>query len=119
MQADFLGHSTVDALSKQYYRPRVLRWCAQILDQLAKGLALLKEHTRAPHEELSLVIDGKALAVLLHSRREELLRLGVACRAVICCRVSPLQKALVTRWVCRPSLLLRTSVLLGPGSWIY
>ncbi|WIA18543.1 hypothetical protein OEZ85_009989 [Tetradesmus obliquus] len=45
---------------------------------------------------VGLVIDGAALAVALQPQHEdELLALCKECRAVICCRVSPMQKAQV------------------------
>lgn len=49
----------------------------------------------------ALVIDGSALAHALYEgqTRELLLHTATRCRAVICCRVSPLQKALVVRLV--------------------
>ncbi|PPQ72110.1 hypothetical protein CVT24_002421 [Panaeolus cyanescens] len=48
-----------------------------------------------------LVIDGPALTVALgdDQHKDLLLRLAMACEGVICCRVSPLQKALVVRLV--------------------
>ena len=50
--------------------------------------------------DLGMVIDGRSLTLAL---KEELaggfLALGTKCSAVICCRVSPLQKALVTQLV--------------------
>jgi len=48
-----------------------------------------------------LVIDGVALGNALHDpfNKELLLQLAIKCEAVICCRVSPLQKALVVRLV--------------------
>jgi phospholipid-translocating ATPase len=48
-----------------------------------------------------LVIDGRALEDALGNARHRhlLLRLGVLCQAVVCCRVSPKQKALVVRLV--------------------
>lgn len=47
-----------------------------------------------PH---GLVIDGKALAVALRpSVLRIFLEVGLRCQGVVCCRVSPLQKALVT-----------------------
>ncbi|KAJ7574583.1 hypothetical protein C8J56DRAFT_1172699 [Mycena floridula] len=48
-----------------------------------------------------LVIDGTALGYALGDARHKtlLLRLAMLCEAVICCRVSPLQKALVVRLV--------------------
>jgi len=48
-----------------------------------------------------LVIDGTALGHALGDDRHKvlLLRLGQLCEGVICCRVSPLQKALIVRLV--------------------
>jgi magnesium-transporting ATPase (P-type) len=40
-----------------------------------------------------LVIDGAALAIALDKYRDTLLDVACACRSVICCRVSPSQKA--------------------------
>lgn len=49
----------------------------------------------------AMVIDGKALQIALRSdMREQFLRLAVNCAAVICCRVSPKQKALVGKLSC-------------------
>ncbi len=51
---------------------------------------------------LALVIDGKSLTYALERDLEkEFLDLAVRCKAVICCRVSPLQKALVVKLVKR------------------
>ena len=48
----------------------------------------------------ALVIDGKALSYALADRLAPLLlRVGLRCAAVVCCRVSPLQKAQVTMLV--------------------
>lgn len=60
-------------------------------------------------EALALVIDGKSLTFALEKDMEKLfLDLAVMCKAVVCCRVSPLQKALVVKLVKRhlKSLLL-------------
>lgn len=48
-----------------------------------------------------LVIDGPALGVALSDERHKsiLLQLAMLCEGVICCRVSPLQKALIVRLV--------------------
>ena len=44
--------------------------------------------------ELSLIIDGKTLIHALHeSIRKDFIRLCTQCSSVICCRVSPIQKA--------------------------
>ncbi|KAL1915917.1 uncharacterized protein VTP21DRAFT_6305 [Calcarisporiella thermophila] len=51
-------------------------------------------------EPLAVVIDGKALTYALEKDVEKVfLSLAVLCKAVICCRVSPLQKALVVKLV--------------------
>ncbi|OZJ06578.1 hypothetical protein BZG36_00602 [Bifiguratus adelaidae] len=60
-------------------------------------------------EPLALVIDGKALTFALEKEIEKVfLDLAVLCKAVICCRVSPLQKALVVKVVKKyiPAILL-------------
>ena len=47
---------------------------------------------------VALAVDGKCLAILLERRmRAKLLALGINCSAVICCRVSPLQKSQITK----------------------
>lgn len=49
-----------------------------------------------PHAAFALIIDGKSLAYALEDdMKHQFLRLAVDCASVICCRVSPKQKALV------------------------
>ncbi|KAF2126062.1 phospholipid-transporting ATPase-like protein [Dothidotthia symphoricarpi CBS 119687] len=56
----------------------------------------------AEMDVLALVIDGKSLTYALERDLEkEFLDLAIKCKAVICCRVSPLQKALVVKLVKR------------------
>ncbi|CAA0821148.1 Putative phospholipid-transporting ATPase 7 [Striga hermonthica] len=53
-----------------------------------------------PHAAFALIIDGKTLAYALEDdMKHHFLDLAVHCASVICCRVSPKQKALVTRLV--------------------
>ena len=71
----------------------------------------LYEHEISEHERdtLALIIDGKSLHhALEHDLEDYLLTIGKLCKAVICCRVSPLQKALVVKMMKRKtnSLLL-------------
>ena len=48
---------------------------------------------------VGLVVDGGALALLLHPQHEDaFLELAKSCDAVICCRVSPMQKAQVRQF---------------------
>lgn len=55
---------------------------------------------RGSHISFALIIDGKALTYALEDdMKGNFLKLAVQCAAVICCRVSPKQKALVTRLV--------------------
>jgi len=64
-------------------------------------------------ETLALVIDGKSLTFALEKDLEKLfLDLAVICKAVICCRVSPLQKALVVKLVKKYQ---KESILLAIG----
>jgi phospholipid-translocating ATPase len=50
--------------------------------------------------DLALVIDGTSLKYALEPEcKQLLLELGCRCKSVLCCRVSPLQKALVVRLV--------------------
>lgn len=51
-------------------------------------------------DALALIIDGKSLKFALDAELELLfLELATLCKSVICCRVSPLQKALVVKLV--------------------
>lgn len=49
-----------------------------------------------PHAAFALIIDGKTLAYALEDDMKlHFLELAVDCASVLCCRVSPMQKALV------------------------
>lgn len=64
-------------------------------------------------ETLALIIDGKSLTFALEPDLEKLfLDLAIMCKAVICCRVSPLQKALVVKLVKKYQ---KESILLAIG----
>lgn len=84
---------------------------AGVADNIARKLELIRssEATNADFETLALVIDGVSLGYALTPEIEQdFLDLSVMCKAVICCRVSPLQKAMVVKLVKRhlKSLLL-------------
>ncbi|KAF2803565.1 phospholipid-transporting ATPase [Mytilinidion resinicola] len=73
-------------------------------DNLSKKLNAIKSQQSGAMEKdvLALVIDGKSLTFALERDMEKMfLDLAVMCKAVICCRVSPLQKALVVKLVKR------------------
>lgn len=55
---------------------------------------------KADTDLLALIIDGHSLGFALEpDLSDKLLEIAVKCKAVICCRVSPLQKALVVKMV--------------------
>ena len=66
-----------------------------ILNQIDSFYSLIAKESNQ-HAPLSLVVDGKALEIALSSEvKDNFLQLAVKCASVICCRVSPKQKALV------------------------
>ncbi|GMI64693.1 Aminophospholipid ATPase 4 [Hibiscus trionum] len=70
-----------------------------ILMQITNGSQMIKLE-KDPYAAFALIIDGKTLAYALEEDIKFLfLGLAVDCASVICCRVSPKQKALVTRLV--------------------
>lgn len=72
------------------------------LKQLKEALCMFWDKNGNPTQSSShaLVIDGESLAFALEDPcKEFLLELACRCQAVVCCRVSPLQKALVVALV--------------------
>ncbi|CCH58256.1 hypothetical protein TBLA_0A04620 [Henningerozyma blattae CBS 6284] len=83
-------------------------------NNLLEKMRAINEHQLSQYEldTLAMVIDGKSLGFALESDLEDyLLAVGKLCKAVICCRVSPLQKALVVKMVKRKT----SSLLLAIG----
>lgn len=85
---------------------------------LQEKLTAIQEHQfdvedGSLESSLALIIDGHSLAYALEPDLEDLfIELGSRCKAVICCRVSPLQKALVVKMVKRKK---KNSLLLAIG----
>ncbi|XP_006342965.1 probable phospholipid-transporting ATPase 4 [Solanum tuberosum] len=70
-----------------------------ILKQITNASQMVKLE-KDPHAAFALIIDGKTLSYALEDDTKlQFLNLAVDCASVICCRVSPRQKALVTRLV--------------------
>ncbi|KAF6152261.1 hypothetical protein GIB67_005915 [Kingdonia uniflora] len=70
-----------------------------LLFQINDALLMIKKE-KDPHAAFALIIDGKTLSYTLEGDMKlQFLSLAVECASVICCRVSPKQKALVTRLV--------------------
>ncbi|KAL8217348.1 hypothetical protein R6Q57_020721 [Mikania cordata] len=68
-----------------------------------------------PHAAFALIIDGKTLTYALEDDlKHQFLNLAIDCASVICCRVSPKQKALVTRLVKEGTG--KTTLAIGDGA---
>lgn len=75
------------------------------MNQITNASQMIKLE-KDPHAAFALIIDGKTLTYALENdMKHQFLGLGVDCASVICCRVSPKQKALV-----RPFLLIHLQV---------
>lgn len=86
--------------------------CGHISDEATKyfitectQIAALEEHFRTfeqelrrqPEAEFALLVDGTSLAMALQCCPEKLRDLSIQCHAVLCCRLSPLQKSEVVQ----------------------
>jgi len=73
----------------------------KVRTKINEKLELLKKHGKVgQNNELTLIIDGRSLTHALEEDiRDNFVRLCTSCKAVICCRVSPLQKAEVVELV--------------------
>ena len=66
-----------------------------IVNQITNASQMVKLE-KDPHAAFALIIDGKTLTYALEDdMKHQFLALAVDCASVICCRVSPKQKALV------------------------
>ncbi|KAM1016849.1 probable phospholipid-transporting ATPase 4 isoform X2 [Malus sylvestris] len=85
-----------------------------ILNQITNASQMIKLE-KDPHAAFALIIDGKTLTYALEDDMKHLfLGLAVDCASVICCRVSPKQKALVTRLVKQGTG--KTTLAIGDGA---
>ena len=85
-------------------------------ENLQKKLdAVRSQAAGGEYDTLALVIDGKSLTFALEKDLERLfLDLALMCKSVVCCRVSPLQKALVVKLVKRN--LKKLLLAIGDGA---
>ncbi|OIW08992.1 hypothetical protein TanjilG_05968 [Lupinus angustifolius] len=87
---------------------------SNILNQItnASQMIILEKD---PHAAFALIIEGKTLTYALEDDvKHQFLALAVGCASVICCRVSPKQKALVTRLVKQGTG--KTTLAIGDGA---
>ncbi|KAG5439930.1 hypothetical protein PCANB_000212 [Pneumocystis canis] len=87
----------------------------KISDYITKKLSSIKNKTNKIEETLALIIDGRSLTYALEKEIEKkFINLAVLCKTVICCRASPLQKALVVALIKKH--LKATLLAIGDGS---
>ncbi|KAK2966366.1 hypothetical protein RJ640_021510 [Escallonia rubra] len=80
--------------------------------QSSYNMTIEEKNKEAP---FALVVEGKALEIALRSdTRDQFLQLAVSCASVICCRVSPKQKAFITRSVKQHTG--KTTLAIGDGA---
>ncbi|KAG0287649.1 hypothetical protein BGZ96_008457 [Linnemannia gamsii] len=77
-------------------------WDEKHLPPTPAGTSLAEQQTSGQGEH-ALIVDGSALKILLDDpeARQDLIKLSDVCFSVICCRASPLQKALVVELIRR------------------
>ncbi|KAL3315081.1 Phospholipid-transporting ATPase IA [Cichlidogyrus casuarinus] len=72
----------------------------EVQSKLHEGLRVLMNHTANEENNTALIIDGKTLELALTDAcRNDFISVGRECKAVICCRVSPWQKAEIVRLI--------------------
>lgn len=78
----------------------VVRTLEETSDKLGKAQEKYEEEDKIPPEN-ALIIEGSALTHIFETAesKEKLLDIAIRCKSVVCCRVSPLQKALVVQLV--------------------
>ncbi|XVE56714.1 hypothetical protein DITRI_Ditri04bG0032800 [Diplodiscus trichospermus] len=87
---------------------------ASVLQQIVEGKQFLTS-SKENSEPLALIVDGKSLTYALEDDIKDIfLELAIGCAAVICCRSSPKQKALVTRLV--KTKTGNTTLAIGDGA---
>ncbi|RVW87875.1 putative phospholipid-transporting ATPase 7 [Vitis vinifera] len=85
-----------------------------ILHQI-ESFSLAMSEERSKNAPFALIVDGKALEIALRSDvKNHFFCLAVNCISVICCRVSPKQKALITRSV--KAYTGRITLAIGDGA---
>lgn len=85
-----------------------------IVMQITNASRMIKLE-KDPHAAFALIIDGKTLTYALEDdMKHQFLALAVDCASIICCRVSPKQKALVTRLVKEGTG--KTTLAIGDGA---
>jgi len=108
----FIISSETDAIREAEDRGDPVEIARVIKDSVKQSLKSFHEEARhslisTPERKLALIIDGRCLMYALDpTLRVDLLGLSLICHSVVCCRVSPLQKAQVNNISCSTTYLL-------------
>ncbi|KAL0484641.1 phospholipid-transporting ATPase, partial [Acrasis kona] len=88
---------------------------AQVYNSLVKSLDIASQ-AQDSQASVGMVIEGSTLLIVFEEEdlKQCFLKLGMLCKSVICCRVSPSQKALVVSLV--KDNLVGTTLAIGDGA---
>lgn len=76
--------------------PCVLAWPLQVIRSKLQEVIKVNKAKHAVSSHCGIVIEGSVLTLLLDPElQDDLMELCKQCKAVVCCRVSPMQKAQV------------------------
>ncbi|XP_065055666.1 phospholipid-transporting ATPase IF-like isoform X1 [Rhopilema esculentum] len=73
------------------------------------------EDNKSAETEFAVVVDGSSLLLVMEFCSDQFVRVGQRCVAVLCCRMSPLQKAQVVRLV-KHSSIKPITMAIGDGA---
>eukprot|EP00252_Welwitschia_mirabilis_P021853 TRINITY_DN5723_c0_g2_i1.p1 TRINITY_DN5723_c0_g2~~TRINITY_DN5723_c0_g2_i1.p1 ORF type:complete len:903 (+),score=146.36 TRINITY_DN5723_c0_g2_i1:375-2711(+) len=95
-----LDHPEINALETQGNKDALILACRRsVTEQIKKGKEQV-DLVSGADDTFALIIDGKSLTYALEADiKDKFLSTALDCASVICCRVSPKQKAEVTRLV--------------------
>ncbi|XP_062205808.1 phospholipid-transporting ATPase 3-like isoform X1 [Phragmites australis] len=116
----FIISSETDAIREAEDRGDPVEIARVIKDSVKQSLKSFHEEAQhslssIPERKLALIIDGRCLMYALDpTLRVDLLGLSLICHSVVCCRVSPLQKAQVTSLVKKGARKITLSI--GDGA---
>ncbi|KAL5663801.1 hypothetical protein ACJX0J_023909, partial [Zea mays] len=116
----FIISSETDTIREAEDRGDPVEIARVIKDSVKQSLKSFHEEARhslisTPERKLALIIDGRCLMYALDpTLRVDLLGLSLSCHSVVCCRVSPLQKAQVTSLVRKGAQKITLSI--GDGA---
>jgi phospholipid-transporting ATPase len=116
----FVISSETDAIREAEDRGDPVEIARVIKDSVKQSLKSFHEEARhslisTPERKMALIIDGRCLMYALDpTLRVDLLGLSLICHSVVCCRVSPLQKAQVTSLVKKGARKITLSI--GDGA---